>query len=297
MDGNPLPVAADVDDGRPVWDPGVGTPLVPGHLAWALIAVGHRRETWLTWSVELWTPAVVKVVRPGWDPRWTGALTREVQALRGRVHPAFPRLLADGRRSAVPFLAVEYLDGPALGESVDADGPLSADDTARLGVLLLGAVRSLHATGTAHLDISPGNVLLVDRKTRLVDLGAARRLGSRLPRGLEIGTDGFAPPELSSGAGGPVTTAMDVYSVGATLRAALDPGSPGADRVAGLLRWFTGPDPDGRPAPDVAMAALVRAAGAGTARPWPRWADRELPSPPRRRRRRPGADPVLRRTG
>ncbi|HEV7212147.1 MAG TPA: protein kinase [Blastococcus sp.] len=280
MEGSPLPVIADVDDGRPVWDPRPGTPLVPAHLAWAPISVGHHRETWLTWSVELWTPAVVKMLRPGWSRRWTEALTREVQALRGRVHPAFPRLLKDGRADAVPFLAVEYLDGPALDESITADGPLPAGDAARLGVLLFGAVRSLHASGTAHLDISPGNVLIVDRKARLIDLGAARPLGRRLRRGERIGTDGFAAPELAEGCAGPVTAAMDVFGVGATLRDALDAGSQDADRVADLLDWFTEPSPDRRPGPDVAMAALVRAAGTGAARPWPRWADRELPRPP-----------------
>jgi serine/threonine protein kinase len=275
--------------------------LVPAHLAWTQIAVGHHRETWLTWSVDLWAPAVVKLVRPGWSPRWTGALTREVLALRGRAHPSFPRLLADGRGSGIPFIAVEYLDGPALEESVESDGPLTAGDVARLGVLLLGAVRSLHTGGFAHLDVTPANVLLVDRKARLIDLGASRRLGARLRKGQPVGTEGFAAPELTEGRGGPVTSAMDVYGVGATLLATLEAGEAGskdADRVADLLGWFTDPAPDRRPGTDVAMAALVRAAGTGADRPWPRWADRNLPRPPRRRlptRREP--DRRLRPTG
>ncbi|MDQ1662993.1 MAG: eukaryotic-like serine/threonine-protein kinase [Blastococcus sp.] len=284
MEGNPLPVTTDLDDGRAVWDPAPGMPLVPGYLAWAPIAVGDRRETWLTWSVQLWTPAVVKIVRPRWSPGSTVALGREVRALRGRTHPAFPRLLDDGRRSPIPYLAVEYLDGTALDESVEKDGPLSANETARMGVLLFGALRALHATGTAHMDISPYNVLLVDRKTRLVDLGAARKLGSRLRRGEPVGTDGFAAPEVLAGRGGAVTAGMDVHGVGATLRSVLDTDSAGAGRVAEVLDWLTDPDPDCRPTPDIAMTALVRYAGAGPARPWPRWADRELPRPPRRRR-------------
>jgi hypothetical protein len=284
VESSPLPVTTDPEDGRAVWDPVPGMPLVPGYLAWAPMAVGDRRETWLTWSVELWTPAVVKIVRPGWSPGATVALGREVRALRGRTHPAFPRLLDDGRRSPIPYLAVEYLDGSALDESVERDGRLSATETARMGVLLCGALRALHATGTAHMDISPYNVLLVDRKTRLVDLGAARKLGSRLRRGEPVGTDGFAAPEVLDGRGGAVTAGMDVHGVGATLRAVLDTDSPDAGRVTELLGWLTDPDPDRRPTPDLAMRALVRYAGAGLARPWPRWADRELPRPPRRRR-------------
>lgn len=283
MDAGALPVSTDVRDGRPVWDPRPGTPLVPGHLAWSPMCVGHHRETWLTWSVDLWAPAVVKVVRPGWSTRWTEALGREVRALRRLAHPAFPRLLADGRSAPLPFLAVEYLDGPALDECVDDDGPFTPEDVARLGVLLLGAVRALHATGAAHLDIDPANVLLVDRRPRLIDLGASRRLGRRLRRGEALGTDGFRAPELDGAPGGPVTAAADVYGVGATLRAVLDPAGDGDDRLADVLDLLTDTDPERRPAPDVAMAALIRCAGAGAARPWPRWADRELPRPPRRR--------------
>ena len=287
MDGVPLPVSVDEEDGRPVWEPRPGTPLVAGHLAWAPMAVGHHRETWLTWSVGLWAPAVVKVLRPGWKARWIESLGREVRALRRVVHPAFPRLLVDGRRDELPHLAVEYLDGPALDQCAAADGPFPAADVARLGVLLLGAVRALHATGVAHLDITPANVLLVDRRPRLIDLGTARPLGRRLLAGEPLGTEGFVGPELAEASGGEVSAAADVYGVGATLAAVLDPADEGAERIRLELDRLTDPRPDRRPAPDLAMAALIRSAGNGAARPWPRWADRELPRPPRRRRPRP----------
>jgi hypothetical protein len=243
------------------------------------LASGHHCQTWLCWSVELWVPTLVKLARPGWSrPRWTRALGREVRALRPLRHPAFPRLLADGTRTDQPHVVLEYLDGPALDQALDLDGPLPAADTARLGVGLLGAVRALHATGSAHLDICPDNVLLVDRRVRLVDLGAARRLGRVLRRGEEVGTDDLAAPELASAAGGPVTAAMDVFGVGATLRAVLDPAEDGPLRdVLGVL---AAPDPADRPGVDEGLALVIRHAGRGSVRPWPAWADRELPRPP-----------------
>jgi hypothetical protein len=273
-------VTIDQDDGRPVWWPPRGTPLVPGQLAWTSIAVGDLRETWLCWSVELWSPTLVKVVRPGWsEPRSTRALHREAWALRDLRHPAFPRLLADATGSPLPHVVLEYLDGPALDEVLDADGPLEAEDAARLGVLLLAAVRSLHAAGVAHLDICPDNVLLVDRRPRLVDLGSARPLGEQLRPGVEFGSDGFTGPELTGWPAGTVTAAMDVYGIGATLRALLDPATD-AGAVTEVLDRLTDPDPDRRPAPAVAMAALVAHTGSGAARPWPLWADRALlPAP------------------
>jgi serine/threonine protein kinase len=275
---------SDIEDGRASWNPEFGRPLVPGLLAWDRIAIGHHRETWLCWSVRLWAPAVVKLVRPGWSRQWTEALGREVRALGSIAHPAVPRLLEDGRHDRLPYISVEYLDGPALDECLVADGPLPAADTARLGVLVLGALRALHATGNAHLDISPGNVLLVDRRPRLIDLGASRPLGSELQPRETFGTDGFLAPELTGAPGGTVTTAMDVYSLGATLLAVLDPVSDDADQVADRLAALTDADPDRRPATDLAMSSLIRCAGTGAARPWPRWADRHLPRAPRRRR-------------
>jgi serine/threonine protein kinase len=283
------PTVDDPEDGRPSWDPRPGSPLVPGLLAWDLLAMGHHRETWLCWSVDLWAPAVVKIVRPGWRPQWAEALDREVRALGALAHPAVPRLLRDGRRAPVPHLLVEYLDGPSLDESVRSDGPLGADDTARLGVLLLGAVRALHATGNAHLDISVNNILLVDGRPRLVDLGASRPLGWWLEPGEKLGTDGFLAPELAGAPGATVTPAMDVFSVGATLERVLDPTGERADRVAERLAALTDSDPARRLGTDLAISSLVRCAGTGASRPWPRWADRHLPPPPRPRRSRRAA--------
>jgi hypothetical protein len=273
-------LGTDPEDGGPVWAPARGTEIVPGQLAWAPLATGHHCQTWLCWSVELWVPTLVKLARPGWSrPRWTRALEREAGALRPLRHPAFPRLLADASRTDQPHLVLEYLDGPALDQALDAGGPLSGADTARLGVGLLAAVRSLHATGTAHLDICPDNVLLVDRRVRLVDLGAARPLGRLLRRGEEAGTDDFVAPELAAAAGGPVTAAMDVYGIGATLRAVVDPAEA-TGPLGDLLDGLTAGDPADRPTVDRALALLVRHAGRGTDRPWPRWADGSLPRTP-----------------
>jgi serine/threonine protein kinase len=264
----------------------MGAPLVPGFLAWDRFTVGHHRETWLCWSVDLWAPAVVKLVRPAWKPSWTDALDREVRALTALAHPAVPRLLADGRDGAVPSIAVEYLDGAALDQCVAAEGLFPAGDVARIGVLVLGALRALHATGNAHLDISPHNVLLVDRRPRLIDLGASRPVGAQLERGEKLGTAGYLAPELVGAPATRVTTAADVHSLGATLLKVLDRASVGADQVVDRLAALADPDPARRPTTDLAMASLTRAAGSRPSRPWPGWGERYLPPPPRRRRGR-----------
>ena len=269
------------EDGGPVWGPPRGTLLVPGHLAWARLTLGQYCETWLCWSAELWVPTLVKVVRPGWArPRWTRALGREAAALRPLRHPAFPRLLADRTRAELPHLVLEYLDGPALDQALDDSGPLAGADAARLGVGLLSAVRSLHRSGSAHLDICPDNVLLVDRRVRLVDLGSSRPLGRVLRRGEKVGSDTFVAPELAAARGGPATPAMDVFGIGATLQAVLDPTD---HSLRAVLATLTDPDPAARPSVDEALVRLIRHTGRGPTRPWPRWADRGLDRDPRRK--------------
>jgi serine/threonine protein kinase len=275
---------SDVGDDRPGWNPEMGGPLVPGMLAWDRFTVGRRRETWLCWSVDLWAPVVVKLVRPGWRPSWTQALDREVRALAHVAHPAVPRLLADGRDGAVPYIAVEYFDGPSLSQCADAEGAFPCGDVARIGVLVLGAVRALHAAGNAHLDISPHNVLLADRRPRLIDLGASRPLGTRLEPGERLGTVGFRGPELADAPGVQVTPAMDVCSVGATLLQVLDRDTLGAGELVDRLAALIDPDSGRRPTTDAAMAALTRIAGSRTTRPWPGFAEQHLPRAPRRRR-------------
>jgi serine/threonine protein kinase len=147
-------------------------------------------------------------------------------------------------------------------------------------------IRALHATGNAHLDVSPNNVLLVDRRPRLIDLGASRPLGTPLNEKMHFGTNGFQAPEIAGGAhtGGTVTPGLDVYALAATLLFALDPETPGAEELLDRMAPMTDPDPAARPGPEVAMAAMVKCAGTGPARPWPRWADAALPRAPRRRR-------------
>jgi serine/threonine protein kinase len=177
---------------------------------------------------------------------------------------------------------LEYLDGPALDEVLDDAGPLSGPDAARLGVGLLSAVRCLHRSGSVHLDICPDNVLVVDRRVRLVDLGAARPLGRVLRRGEQVGTDNFVAPEVAAASGGPVAAAMDVFGVGATVLAVLDPTDDDA-RLRDLLGRLTATDAAARPSVDEALARLIRFTGRGAARPWPRWADGGLQRDSRRR--------------
>lgn len=274
------------DDGEPIWGYDEGRRMPGGTFAVCELGVGLRCETWLAWSTDPWCPVVVKLARPHLTshPRAVRALHREVVALSGATHPAMPRLIADGTDDAVPYLVMEYVDGPALDEELDRTGPMRPVDAALLGTQVLTVILDLHRRGLAHLDLKPENVVLRDGRPVVIDFGSARLIGAPQPAGQPIGTAGYAAPEQE--ACRPISSTMDCYGVGSILYEALTGEATGAPGgldalpaelhavVTGLLE----PDPDERMTARDAMIALAAVVPADR-RPWPQWADRHLHVP------------------
>ena len=257
----------DDEDGEPLWSYAEGDAMPGGHRAWDRLGVGLRCETWLVWSPRLCAPAVLKLARPHQadHPRAARTLRREVAALTDNPHPVLPRLYADGTTEAVPWIALEYVDGPSLADELDDAGPLAAPDAALLGIQLLTGLSALHRRGLAHLDVKPDNVLLRDGRPVLIDFGSAREIGRAQPAGHPVGTLGYAPPEME--ACEPITAAMDMYALGVTLREV----SAGPDALADAIDRLCAEDPQRRPAVAEALSILGRHVPHDAA-PWPPWA-------------------------
>lgn len=95
------------------------------------------------------------------------------------------------------YIIMEYLDGISLKEKLERDGAMTVEESMPVIMAVIGALKSVHAAGILHRDISPDNIyLLKNGRTKLLDFGAARFATTKHSRSLSvIIKPGFAPVE------------------------------------------------------------------------------------------------------
>jgi len=168
---------------------------------------------------ELRQVVAIKIVERGWlDPQALERFRQERQILAGLVHPNIAQLLDGGtREDGVPYLVMEYVEGPRLDEYCEQQ---RLDIPARLRVFLplCDAVDYAHRKLVVHRDLKPSNALVTaDGAPKLLDFGVAKALDAHSGGRTQtlVLTPDFASPEQVRGE--EVTTATDVYGLGAVL--------------------------------------------------------------------------------
>jgi hypothetical protein len=166
-------------------------------------------------------------------------------------------------------LVMEYLPSRSLRQIRDEDGPLPPRDAAAIGAQIAAALAHLHDKNMAHRDVTPANVLVTrDRTAKLTDFGIATWASDTQTEDPKTGggTHGFQAPEVVRGHR--ATSESDVFSLGMTIRNAVE-GHPAPPAALGdLLARLTHRDPDSRPTAEMARQQLAGLAKPPARRHW-----------------------------
>ena len=169
---------------------------------------------------------------------------REATALSSLSHPNIVRCLGYQEPS---YVLMEFLEGPALSTLI-ARQPrkrLSVSNAIRVAIHLGAALEHMHAKGFLHMDVKPGNVIVVHGRPVLFDFGSMRVTEDPRPPRID-GTDPYIAPEeaLLTTVGAPA----DAFSLGVTLYEMLD-GKIAVSRRQTRRTAVPGAVPAGTPAP------------------------------------------------
>src|SRR5439155_604881 len=135
-------------------------------------------------------------------------------------HPSIVPIYEVGERDGSCYFSMKFVEGGQLDE-VSRRTPMSIRHAAELIAKVARTVHYAHEHGILHRDIKPGNILLDDKgEPHLTDFGLARLVEaeSTITRTLEVlGTPSYMAPEQAAGNNTQLTSATDVYGLGAVL--------------------------------------------------------------------------------
>jgi eukaryotic-like serine/threonine-protein kinase len=152
---------------------------------------------------------------------------REAKTAARLSHPGVVSVYDVADDDGRPWIVMELVNARSLDQVLAVEGPLSPRQTAEIGRQLLAALSVAHSAGVLHRDVKPSNVLLSQEgRAVLTDFGIATFQGDpKLTQtGMVMGSPGFTAPERIRG--GDATPASDLWSLGATLYAAVEGHGP-----------------------------------------------------------------------
>lgn len=166
----------------------------------------------------------LKLLRPGLaDLEARVRFGQERQILARLIHPLIvPLLDGDVTRDGRPYLVMQRVEGDTITTYCSSRNS-SLEVRLRLLRDVASAVEHAHRNLIVHRDLKPSNILVTsDGQIRLLDFGVAKLLDAERDEAtpvtrsdVRIMTIDYAAPEQVRGE--PITTATDVYGLGAVL--------------------------------------------------------------------------------
>jgi WD40 repeat protein len=221
-------------------------PDIPGYEVIEQVGLGGMGAVYKTRQTRLKRLVALKVVSPGFhaDPAHLARFRAEAEAVARLQHPNIVQIYEVGDYQGLPYLALEFVDGGNLAESLIGK-PQLPRPAAYLVETLARAVQFAHEFGIIHRDLKPANILLrakgkgewtkkqeeTDAEDPLspslfalcpliTDFGLAKQLGEeggKTISGAIMGTPDYMAPEQAEGKSKEVGPAADIFALGAIL--------------------------------------------------------------------------------
>ncbi|MBN2450256.1 MAG: protein kinase, partial [Lentisphaeria bacterium] len=196
---------------------------IGGHRLERLIGRGGMGEVYLATQLAMQRQVAVKVLPPSLtrDETFVGRFLIEVRTAAKLEHPNIVTAFDAGEDAGIYYLAMGFVDGETLKETLTRDGPLPQNTVLDIGLKLAKALGyAWENFGILHRDIKPANVMR-DRfgEIKLMDMGVAKIVGEDTGltlTGVALGTPNYMSPEQVRGLQG-VDCRADIYSLGCTL--------------------------------------------------------------------------------
>lgn len=156
------------------------------------------------------------------SPQAVERFRTEAQATAALDHPNIVSVYEVGEVGTRSFITMRLVEGGTLAQHLGRGGePLAHREAARLVSKIAHALHYAHQRGVLHRDVKPGNVLL-DRsgEPMLSDFGLAKlaeQESTLTHTQALLGTPAYMAPEQAAGRVHEVTTAADIYGLGAIL--------------------------------------------------------------------------------
>jgi serine/threonine protein kinase len=201
------------------------------------IGVGGMGIVWQARDERLERLVAVKqlLLQPELSPRATDeARARALREARiaARLHHPNAIVIYDvAEHDGEPCLVMEYLPSRSLAAVLGERGCLPVPEVASIGRQIASALAAAHDAQIVHRDVKPGNILITDDGTaKITDFGVSRAAGdvTVTQTGMMAGTPAYLAPEVARGQ--VPTPASDVFSLGATLYAAVEGRGPFGER-------------------------------------------------------------------